>query len=57
MQFENGVAFVNDLVEKYGLLEGYRMADKYLETPEDGTEDEAYFRQGVRFGMWKVDQI
>ncbi len=55
--FKDGISFVNNLVEKYGLLEGYRIAKEYLAIPEDGSVDEAQFRQGMRFAMYKVDMI
>ena len=54
---KDGIDFVNDLVEKYGLLEGYRIAEEYLKVPEDGTTEEAEFRQGIRFAMWRADNL
>ena len=54
---KDGIDFVNDLVEKYGLLEGYRIAEEYLKVPEDGTVEEAQFRQGVRLAMNKLNQL
>ena len=54
---QKGIDFVNQLISDHGLLEGYRIAEEYLKTPEDGSVEEAQFRQGVRFAMWKVDQI
>lgn len=57
MQMQKGIQFVNQLIAEYGLLEGYRKAEEYLKTPEDGSVEEAQFRQGVRFAMWKADQI
>lgn len=55
--FKDGINFVNNLVDKFGLLEGYRIAERYLEIKEDGSTEEAQFRQGMRFAMLKVDQI
>ena len=55
--FKDGINFVNNLVDKFGLLEGYRIAEEYLKTPEDGSTEEAQFRQGIRFAMYKADQI
>ena len=52
-----GINFVKELIAEYGLLEGYRKAEEYLKTPEDGSVEEAQFRQGIRFAMWKADQI
>lgn len=54
---QNGIQFVNQLIAEHGLLEGYRIAEEYLKTPEDGSVEEAQFRQGVRLAMWKADQI
>jgi hypothetical protein len=54
---QKGIDFVNQLIADHGLLEGYRIAEEYLKTPEDGSVEEAQFRQGVRFAMWKADQI
>lgn len=55
--FKDGINFVNNLVAKFGLLEGYRIAEAYLDCPEDGSVDEAQFRQGMRFAMNKADMI
>lgn len=57
MQMQNGIQFINQLIAKHGLLEGYRIAEEYLKTPEDGSVEEAQFRQGVRLAMYKVDQV
>lgn len=54
---QKGIDFVNQLIAEHGILEGYRIAEEYLKTPEDGSVEEAQFRQGVRFAMCKVDQI
>ncbi len=54
---QKGIDFVNQLITDHGLLEGYRIAEEYLKTPEDGSVEEAQFRQGVRLAMYKVDQI
>lgn len=55
--FKKGIQFVNDLIQLHGLLEGYRITEEYLKTPEDGSTEEAQYRQGIRFAMYKADQI
>lgn len=56
-KWEKGINFVKELTAKYGLLEGYRIAEEYLKVPEDGTVEEAQFRQGIRFAMWRADNL
>lgn len=55
--FKKGIQFVNDLIQLHELLEGYRIAEEYLKTPEDGSVEEAQYRQGIRFAMYKADMI
>lgn len=57
IMFQDGIKFVNDLIQLHGLLEGYRIAEEYLKTPEDGSVEEAQYRQGIRFAMYKADQV
>ena len=56
----NGFEFVEDLHQTYGLLEGYRKAERYLETPFDGERSdraEEKFRDEIKQALWKLDQI
>ncbi len=54
----NGYKFVNDLVTEYGLLEGYRIAGRYLEILDDTPdEEEQRFREQMRAAMSEIDNI
>lgn len=54
----NGKQFVKNLVAEYGLLEGYRMAESYLEIPYDESDsEETQFRSEMRAEMSEVDNI
>lgn len=53
-----GEEFVHNLHKDYGLLEAYRIASVYLETPNrEVSETETKFREEVRLAMWELDQI
>lgn len=55
-----GYEFVEDLYATYGLLEGYRKAEAYLETPFDSERSdkaEERFRDEIKKALWQLDQI
>ena len=55
----NGTEFVRELIDKYGLLEGYEMAKSYLSIPYSSEDDpkEKNFREEIRMELNRVDQI
>lgn len=54
----NGRQFVKNLIAEYGMLEGYRMAERYLETKISNNDtEEIKFRDEMRKVMHEVDQI
>ena len=54
----NGKQFVEELVTRYGLLEGYRMAVDYLEMQKDVLDKkEIEFCNQIKIALWKLDQI
>lgn len=54
--YKNGKEFVTDVINAYGLVEGYRVLEKYLEIRCIDLE-EAKFREEMKIAMNEVDQI
>lgn len=58
MMKHEGIDFVMELHERFGLLDAHRIASEYLECPirEENT-DELEFRKGVMEGIHMLDLI
>ena len=54
--YGDGYDFVNDLHQKYGLLEAFRMGNEYLEMQKyTEDEDEIEFCEEVKQALWELD--
>ena len=55
---EEGIDFVKELHERYGLIDAVRIANEYLATPvREGNTEELQFREGVKEAMHILDTL
>ena len=58
MDYQNGAEFVDDLHQKYGLLQAFQMIEDYLRIPvKDGDDEEQKFRFEVIEAANRLDHI
>ena len=56
--YKNGLDFVNDLYQKYGLLEASRIGNEYLMMQKNVTDKiEIHFCKEVRIALAKLDNM